>query len=87
MQSLGAKRYLKLLKKVYGEYLMVDQNNQERGQLRGVKGKRILTGSMALLSCVTFLSLTDTDHLVVQKANMKVLINIEQVNYFFKYIH
>ena len=78
-QSLGANRSIQLLKRVHGDYLVVHGDNAERGELRGIDGKRILTGSMPLLTYITFLSLTDTSHLVLKQANLIVLKDFKQV--------
>ena len=74
---------MELLARVYGEDLVVDEVNEERGLLRGRDGKRILRGSMTLLTCVSFLALTDTSHLVVKNANFKIINDIKQVTKCF----
>ena len=58
---------------------MLDDDNEETAQLRGRDGKRIIMGSMPLLTCMSFLSLTETSHLVVKAANLKVINDIKQV--------
>ena len=65
--------------------MSIVENEEGRGQLRGKNGKRILTGSMSLLTCIAYLALVDTHHLVVKQANLNVINDIKQVamtNYY-----
>ena len=79
LESLGATQYIQLLKRVYGENLVVGADNVERGQIRGRNGKIILAGSMTLFTCVSYLSMTRISHLVVRNANLAVTSHTKQV--------
>ena len=78
MRSLGDKRTLQLFKRVYGEFLVVEKHSN-RALLRGIGGKRILRGGMGLLTCVDFITFIDTNHLVIQQANLAVIHETPQV--------
>ena len=80
-ESLGVPRVLDLYKKIYGDHLVVSSNG-EMITLKGDQGKRILTGSMSLLTCLSgdsYISLIDTNHLVIQNANLQVMDGIYEV--------
>ena len=78
LQCLGPERALHLIKKVYGDDLVIGKDGKA-GLLRGNDGKRLLTGTMALLTCVFYLELLDTTFLAVQFADLAVLSDIEKV--------
>ena len=81
LETLGAKRSLHLLKRAYGGDLVFDAEDEERGQLRGINGTRYLTGSMSLLTCISYLALVDTHEVLVKQANLKVINDIKQVGH------